>query len=204
MSEFDTDLLIGKILHDFASPIAANNNGLELFDEQDEEEFKEQALQISKDSSQKLYDMVKFYRILYTKETNLTLSEIVKLAKEFLTHVKLDLVHDHMGINDVNFSPKLLANFIYIISLFLSSKSEFKLMVENGSILLLFDNTAVQNQKVYDSLVKIANEEELEIADNIEFPQLIKIQYFVDLLNSHEARLSLEENNAKKQFVLTL
>jgi len=83
------ELMSARMFHDLAGPIGAINNSLEFFDEENEN-IRNKAVEITKSSSAEAVLRLKFFRQAYgiLNDKEVSVADIEALIEEFLTKPK--------------------------------------------------------------------------------------------------------------------
>lgn len=111
-------LLSSRICHDLISPVSAVNNGLEIFNEEDDAEMREQAMALIRSSAASASSKLQFMRIAFgvagSMAETIPLDEAKSLAEGLTANSPVELDWRAGDVTLDKEAVKLLLNFILI------------------------------------------------------------------------------------------
>ena len=113
-------LMCSRLCHDLISPVAALSNGLEVLEQDDDDDMQEHALRLIQESAAQASAKLQFARLAFGAATSqgkmIDLGEAQKVAHALFSHHKAELVWEVEGELLEKDAVRLLLNLLLIAS----------------------------------------------------------------------------------------
>ncbi len=112
------EMLCARLCHDLVSPVGAISNGAEMLADEDDEDFRREAIQLMSDSALQVARRLQFYRLAFGgmggARERIAVSKLHEVTSEFFRGGKVDLDWQVLAEDIDAGAAKLLLNMILL------------------------------------------------------------------------------------------